>query len=81
MIHYDKVNRYNLKITISKDQEKFKALMQLLKSEPFSNLKSIVVYCNMKRTTESVSNYLCFNGVKSVAYHAGLLDEQRIRLQ
>ncbi|MCL1142495.1 RecQ family ATP-dependent DNA helicase [Shewanella gaetbuli] len=40
-----------------------------------------IVYVTLQQTAEQVAEYLQDNGVNAVAYHAGLLSEQRISIQ
>jgi ATP-dependent DNA helicase Q4 len=71
------LSRLNLQLSITRDSEKTKALMSLLKSESFKGLTSILLYATTRRTTDQVASYLSANGITSSAYHAGKSDEQR----
>jgi ATP-dependent DNA helicase Q4 len=46
------LSRLNLQLSITRDTEKTKALMSLLKSESFKGLTSILLYATQRRTTE-----------------------------
>lgn len=46
------LSRLNLQLSITRDNEKTKALMQLLKSDGFKKLNSILIFATARRTTE-----------------------------
>jgi len=71
------ISRTNITATVTRDTEKTRALIDLLKSDRFKSIKSIIVYCTYKRTTEQIKRYLTENGISALAYHAGLTDIQR----
>lgn len=48
----------NLHLTVSKDAQRDQALLGLLLSEKFSELKSIIVYCTRRDECERVATYL-----------------------
>ena len=58
IIRAQSMTRSNLRLTISLDKDKISALIPLLKSENYRNMKSIIVYCTYKWVTEKVSSYL-----------------------
>jgi ATP-dependent DNA helicase RecQ len=56
---------------------KLVTLCQLL-----SNLQGTgLIYCATRENTELVAEYLSFQGIKTIAYHAGLETEQKHRIQ
>jgi superfamily II DNA helicase RecQ len=67
----------NLKLSITRDKEKERACLYLLKSENFCRMTSMIIYCTKKATCNKLANYLTQNGIKSMAYHAGKTDEER----
>ena len=75
------VIRRNLHISISRDADQFKGLISLLRSTKFKNLQSIIVYCNLKRTTDAVASYLYHNGIKAAGYHSEKTESQRAKIQ
>ena len=48
------VIRENLKITVSRDKDKFNAVYQLLKSDKFKT-GSVIIYCFLKYDTEKLT--------------------------
>ena len=54
------INRENLILSVSResDIERNVALLELLKSERYRKLKSIVIYCMFVKTTEYITTYL-----------------------
>jgi ATP-dependent DNA helicase Q4 len=87
----------NLVLTVSKDINKDLALIDLLKSDRFKNLKSIIVYCTRREQTERLASLIRISlqdirdndskSGKSVilwdakAYHAGMTSDERNRVQ
>jgi ATP-dependent DNA helicase Q4 len=60
---------------------RLKDLMLLLKSPPFVDMRSIIVYCKFQAETDFVSKYLCDNNITAKSYHSGLLIKNRSRVQ
>lgn len=77
LISVPKLARLNLKLSITRDENKEKALLGLLNTQEFKNMKSVLVYCTKKKTCNQVANYLTQNGMPSKPYHAGMEDSQR----
>lgn len=75
------INRTNLMLTTSRDQDKFPSLLFLLRSEKYQNLKSIIIYCTLIRTTENVANYLTQSGIPAIPYHSNCHDTTRLKIQ
>ncbi|CAG2111602.1 unnamed protein product, partial [Medioppia subpectinata] len=87
----------NLVLTVSKDSNKELALIDLLKSNRFNGLKSIIIYCTRREQTERLASLIrvSFQEIrqtdkktgKSVIvwdaqpYHAGMTAEERNRVQ
>ena len=65
----------NLQLSITRDKEKTKALMTLLKSESFKPLASILLFATQRRTADHIASYLNQNGITAASYHAGKTDE------
>lgn len=52
------------------------------KLSPLQNTKSCgIIYCRTRDHVELVANGLSKQGIKTVAYHAGLKDQERKRVQ
>ncbi|RLM73060.1 ATP-dependent DNA helicase Q-like 5 [Panicum miliaceum] len=73
--------RDNLQLSISMSDNRLKDLMLLLKSSPFVNMRSIIVYCKFQGETDYVSKYLCDNNISAKSYHSGLPMKNRSRVQ
>lgn len=48
----------NLTLTISKDENRDRALIGLLRSERFENLQSIIIYCTRREECERIAGFL-----------------------
>ena len=75
------INRSNLMLTTSRDQDKFPSLLSLLRTTKFKKLKSIIIYCTLIRTTENVANYLTQSGVTAIPYHSECHESTRLKIQ
>ena len=69
------LSRLNLQLSITRDDQKTKALMTLLRSDSFKGITSILVFATSRRTTEQIAQFLNQQGMTSAAYHAGKTDE------
>jgi superfamily II DNA/RNA helicase len=61
-------------MSITRDQDKQKALLTLLKSDSFKKLDSILIYATHKRTCDLLASVLTQHGINSQSYHAGKTD-------
>ncbi|XP_073036687.1 ATP-dependent DNA helicase Q-like 5 [Primulina eburnea] len=73
--------RENLHLSISVSGNRMKDLMALLKSSPFSDIKSIIIYCKFQSETDMISRFLCDNNMSAKSYHSGLPAKDRSRIQ
>ncbi|KQJ83245.1 ATP-dependent DNA helicase Q-like 5 isoform X3 [Brachypodium distachyon] len=73
--------RENLQLSISMSENRLKDLMLLLKSPPFVDMRSIIVYCKFQSETDYVCKHLCDNNITSKSYHSGLPMKNRSRVQ
>ena len=71
-------DRENLFFEVLTPKNRFGALVRLLRR--FAD-RSGIVYCNARKTVESVAQKLCADGFSAVRYHAGLSEEERRRAQ
>eukprot|EP01135_Chromosphaera_perkinsii_P001976 Nk52_evm23s215 gene=Nk52_evmTU23s215 len=71
----------NLKLTVSKEKDKHKALTSLLKSNVYKKYNSIIVYCTRQRDVDDVSGYLQTLKFKAEGYHAGRSPSDRKKIQ
>jgi ATP-dependent DNA helicase Q4 len=68
------LSRMNLQLSITRDTEKQKALLMLLRSESFKKLDSILIFATHKRTCDQMASVLTQNGMNAASYHAGKTD-------
>lgn len=58
-----------------------KDLMTLLKASPFSEAKSIIIYCKFQSETDFICKYLCDSNIPAKSYHSGIFAKDRSRTQ
>ncbi|XP_051121968.1 ATP-dependent DNA helicase Q-like 5 isoform X2 [Andrographis paniculata] len=80
LFHSPKV-RDNLHLSVSITGNRLKDLMALLKTSPYSDIKSIIVYCKFQSETDMISKYLCDNNISAKSYHSGIPAKERSRTQ
>lgn len=56
-------------------------LFELLRSEPYRNLKSIIVYCTFQAQADKLAQYLHTRNIDAESYHAGKQNHERHRIQ
>lgn len=71
----------NVKLSVSVSEKPTLALAELLKSEPYSSLDSIVIYVNFRRQADDIANELVLKGYDAVSYHAGKSIQERVRIR
>lgn len=81
----------NLMLTVSRDSNKDFGLIDLLKSDRFCSLRSIIIYCNRREVTERLATLIRMEMQQSsisrgeswnaCAYHAGLSYHTRKEIQ
>ncbi|XP_057852289.1 ATP-dependent DNA helicase Q-like 5 isoform X1 [Cryptomeria japonica] len=73
--------RENLKCSVSLTENKLKDLLSLMKTSPFPEAKSIIIYCKFQSDTVFVSKFLRDNNIHAKSYHGGLTAKDRKRTQ
>ncbi|KAM3202788.1 ATP-dependent DNA helicase Q-like 5 [Capsicum annuum] len=73
--------RDNLQLSVSSSENRMKDLMTLLKSSPFLEAKSIIIYCKFQSETDFICKYLCDNNISAKSYHSGIFAKDRSRTQ
>lgn len=77
-IHIASFDRPNIRYTIVDKHKPLIQLLQFLKTRPY---EAGIVYCNSRRRVDELTQKLNESGVKALAYHAGLMPEDRIYAQ
>ncbi|CAM9002813.1 unnamed protein product [Rhodiola kirilowii] len=54
-----------LQLSVSASSNRMKDVMVLMKSPPFSDIKSIIIYCKFQFETDTLSKYLCDNNISA----------------
>lgn len=73
LLYTQSFERKNIEYTVSYSENKNPALLDLLKH----NLSSNIIYCRSRRQTEMLVRYLAQEGLRAVAYHAGMTKDKR----
>ncbi|XP_016501659.2 ATP-dependent DNA helicase Q-like 5 isoform X1 [Nicotiana tabacum] len=73
--------RDNLQLSVSLSENRMKDLMTLLKTSPFSEAKSIIIYCKFQFETDLICKYLCDSNISAKSYHSGIFAKERSRTQ
>ncbi|EDO32537.1 predicted protein [Nematostella vectensis] len=86
----------NLRLSVSRDRDKDKALIELLQGPRFSRCESIIIYCTRREVTERVATLIrtcmqhmqptirhddVISGSDAESYHAGMSAAQRRKVQ
>ncbi|KAL7607304.1 hypothetical protein Lser_V15G14619 [Lactuca serriola] len=73
--------RDNLQLSVSLSENRMKDLMTLLKASPYTEVKSIIIYCKYQWETDTISKVLCDNNIRAKSYHSGIPAKDRRRAQ
>ncbi|KAJ8758834.1 hypothetical protein K2173_002613 [Erythroxylum novogranatense] len=73
--------RDNLLLSVSLSGNRMKALLKLIKSSPFTELHSIIIYCKFQSETDIISRYLCDNNISAKSYHSAIPSRERCHIQ
>ncbi|KAL8227462.1 hypothetical protein R6Q57_015046 [Mikania cordata] len=73
--------RDNLQLSVSLSGNRMKDLMALLKALPYTEVKSIIIYCKYQSDTDMISKFLCDSNIRAKSYHSGILAKDRRRTQ
>ncbi|KAK9276614.1 hypothetical protein L1049_006149 [Liquidambar formosana] len=73
--------RDNLQLSVSLSGNRMKDLMILIKSSPFKEVQSIIIYCKFQFETDLISKYLCDSNISAKSYHSGIPAKERSRTQ
>ncbi|KAF8399902.1 hypothetical protein HHK36_015772 [Tetracentron sinense] len=73
-----------LSVTLSGNRQVLflmKDVMMLIKSSPFTEVQSIIIYCKFQYETDLLSKHLCDNNISAKSYHSGIPAKDRSRTQ
>ncbi|KAK1425916.1 hypothetical protein QVD17_21279 [Tagetes erecta] len=73
--------RDNLHLSVSLSENRMKDLMALLKAPPYTEVKSIIIYCKYQSETDRISKLLCDSNIRAKSYHSGIPAKDRRRTQ
>ncbi|KAI4336613.1 hypothetical protein L6164_015117 [Bauhinia variegata] len=73
--------RDNLHLSVSLARNRMKDLLMLIKSSPFVEVQSIIIYCKFQSETDLVSRYLNDNSISAKSYHSGISAKERSYVQ
>ncbi|KAF2292854.1 hypothetical protein GH714_029384 [Hevea brasiliensis] len=73
--------RDNLQLSVSLSGNRMKDLLSLMKSSPFMEVQSIIIYCKFQSESDIVSRYLCDNNISSKSYHSAIPSKDRSQIQ
>ncbi|XP_059445043.1 ATP-dependent DNA helicase Q-like 5 isoform X2 [Corylus avellana] len=73
--------RDNLQLSVSLSGNRMKDLLMLIKSSPFKEVQSIIIYCKFQYETDQISRCLCDNNISAKSYHSGIPAKDRSRTQ
>jgi len=71
--------RHNLTLGVTHTKSKADKFSRI--SEFIQQLKTGIIYCATRKNVEKVAEYLKANRIPSIAYHAGMTEEQRTQVQ
>ncbi|TKY59867.1 ATP-dependent DNA helicase Q 5 [Spatholobus suberectus] len=73
--------RDNFHLSVSLVRNRTKDLLVLIKSPPFADVQSIIIYCKFQYETDQISRYLNDNNILSKSYHSGITAKERSYVQ
>lgn len=76
-IFKDSFMRHNLYYELRPKVSKEAAQKEIVKFVKKEQGKSGIIYCLSRKSTELIAEFLCVNGIKAAAYHAGLEPAKR----
>ncbi len=76
------INKF-VRITSSKEdsKSKLKSLLKILKSKKFKKIGPIIIFCNSKKSVDTVKNFLFQNSFKADSYYSTKTELERQKVQ
>ncbi|KAG6541292.1 hypothetical protein Mapa_017345 [Marchantia paleacea] len=72
--------RENLVLTVSQESNRLRALLAMLQERPYSEARSIIIYCTFQVEADNISDFLQQNGIQAKSYHAKKTSQERSRI-
>ncbi|KAK8472314.1 hypothetical protein PHAVU_002G176000 [Phaseolus vulgaris] len=73
--------RDNFHLSVSMVRNRMKDLLILMKSPPFAEVQSMIIYCKFQYETDQISRYLNDNNILAKSYHSGITAKERSYVQ
>ncbi|XP_026397509.1 ATP-dependent DNA helicase Q-like 5 [Papaver somniferum] len=73
--------RENLQLSVTLSGNRMKDLLMLMKSSPFTDIRSTIIYCKFQSETDLLSKYLRDNNISAKSYHSGIPAKDRSQTQ
>ena len=71
----------NLRISVSKEDNKFSALVRMLRMPQYKNIGPTIIFCNLKKNVDKITSLLNQSGISASSYHSGKSDVERQMIQ
>ncbi|XP_014505667.1 ATP-dependent DNA helicase Q-like 5 isoform X2 [Vigna radiata var. radiata] len=73
--------RDNFHLSVSMVRNRMKDLLIMIKSPPFAEVQSIIIYCKFQYETDQISRYLNDHSILAKSYHSGITAKERSYVQ
>ncbi|KAH1050526.1 hypothetical protein GLYMA_08G102300v4 [Glycine max] len=73
--------RDNFHLSVSLVRNRMKDLLNLIKSPPFVEVQSMIIYCKFQYETDQINRYLNDNNILAKSYHSGISAKERSYVQ
>ncbi|XP_054806143.1 ATP-dependent DNA helicase Q-like 5 isoform X2 [Prosopis cineraria] len=71
----------NLHLSVSLARNRMKDLLMLIKSPPYVEVQSIIIYCKFQSEADIISKYLSDNNISAKSYHSSIPAKERSYVQ
>ncbi|KAK4265011.1 hypothetical protein QN277_026119 [Acacia crassicarpa] len=71
----------NLHLSVSLARNRMKDLLALIKSPPYVEAQSIIIYCKFQSEADTISKYLSDNNISAKSYHSSIPAKERSYVQ
>ncbi|KAI9029309.1 P-loop containing nucleoside triphosphate hydrolase protein [Hyaloraphidium curvatum] len=73
--------RPNLRLSVSREDDRDVAIFNLLRSHPWKDMNSVIIYCMRRDQCDSLASYLRARNFQADSYHAGRTPDERHIIQ